>query len=91
MFNPIWTKVPILTRQIFQTACSTTMQLDIMDASCQWKMKVDRDPGDDWYPGWGFHPQTRYTPPAPETNIASENRPSPKKVHLPTIDFHGLC
>ena len=27
----------------------------------------------------------------PETNIAPENRPSQKEVHLPTIDFQVLC
>ncbi len=42
-FHPYLDKVPILMSQIFQTGCSTTMQL--MDASCQWKMKVDRDAG----------------------------------------------
>ena len=26
----------------------------------------------------------------PETKIAPENKPSPKRIHLPTIDFQGL-
>ena len=27
----------------------------------------------------------------PETNIAPENRPSQKEIHLPTIHFQVLC
>ena len=27
----------------------------------------------------------------PETNIASENSPSQKEIHPPTIDVQGLC
>ncbi len=27
----------------------------------------------------------------PETNIAPENKPSQKEIHLPTIDFQGPC
>ena len=27
----------------------------------------------------------------PETNTDPENRPSQNEIHLPTIDFQGLC
>ena len=30
-------------------------------------------------------------PTLPETNIAPQNGPSQKKIHLPTINFQGLC
>ena len=40
----------------------------------------------------GLFQNCEYTPPTlPDTNMAPENRPSQKEMHLPTIDFQGLC
>ena len=39
----------------------------------------------------GFNPIKKILLTLPETNIAPENRPSQKEIHIPTIHFLGLC